>query len=952
MLPSMNTPLLWSAPAGFWCLAIVFAALNGVAWGETITVRVNRDAWVSTVGEEAVGNNGGADRLKLKGIQEFTLLDGDFSGVRGKTIRHAWLHLKKLGNEPLRRITVSSVSSPWIEGTGRNYEAQPGSACFRWARLKEKAWSFPGSDLTDVIGGQGNSCWNFADAEGPDAAGWYRVPIGVDVVAARIAGLSEGFAVLDDVGSEYTRDGERFEYHLFPNRYVCSRESGADRAPYFTLELDDAKAVPPQEVNGLTVANRFPADQPLPDGDARISWQSPATALGFDVRLALGGEEIPVPRYLIPLAATPGEKSLRLGDFKLKPGVPGEVWVRAVNAQGVRGPETHVSFVTASNAPSLLTLPANPLPSLPTGGELPRVGNASVFVIDAVDKYAAAKDALIPQRPPEYRAANHLWSASTRTVRLQSARNECVAFQLVLAGDAKHVRVSVKAPSGLSCRISRARSVPGELGPMPDPLLPWDSTNAVQETGSQVFYVECYVPHDAPAGLQSGEVLIQAADGSAMRLAIDLSVWRFTLPNVLSFIPQMNCYGLPDPPAEVAYYRLAHEHRTCLNRLGYNWRGQVNDGHAPKVVNNEPDWRAWDARFGPLLDGTAFAGLPRAGVPVDAFYLPLNENWPEPIEPAFQGGYWIENAFKPEYWAGFRRGVDWFGQHLAEKNWQGTFFEFYLNNKVYYKKERHGWSGCSAPWIFDEPVNAQDFWALRRYGVEFRQAATRWRAQVPLVYRLDVSYPQWQRDFLDGVGDVFVLGGSLREYQRNVRARQERFGGWTYMYGSANALNDANTQPVVWSLDAWSLGCAGVVPWQTIGTEDSWRRADSLALIYPGKPAGVDGPVPSLRLKAFRQGQQAVEYCVLWQQTTGRPRWAMETMLRDFLGFEGQLRKAGSDDAGTLAYRQADASRLWDLRARLGAALDALQLPAQRQIVNRQAPPSQFDAQWNPLVSP
>jgi hypothetical protein len=353
-----------------------------------------------------------------------------------------------------------------------------------------------------------------------------------------------------------------------------------------------------------------------------------------------------------------------------------------------------------------------------------------------------------------------------------------------------------------------------------------------------------------------------------------------------------------------------------------------------------------------LLDGSAFADLPRASVPVDAFYLPLNENWPEPIEPSFQGGYWVEKAFKPDYWAGFQRGVDWFGQHLAEKQWRSTFFEFYLNNKVYYKKERHGWRGCSAPWIFDEPVNAQDFWALRRYGVEFRQAAARWRAQVPLVFRLDVSYPQWQRNFLDGVGDVFVLGGSLREYQRRVRARQERFGGWTYMYGSANALNEANTQPVVWSLDAWSLGCVGVVPWQTIGTEDSWRRADPLALVYPGQPAGVEGPVPSLRLKAFRQGQQAVEYCVLWQQMTGRPRWAMEKMLRDLLGFEGQLRKASSDDAGTLAYRQADAGRLWDLRARLGFALDALQPPVQRQIVSRQVSPSQFDAQWNPLVWP
>src|SRR5205823_3248224 len=40
------------------------------------------------------------------------------------------------------------------------------------------------------------------------------------------------------------------------------------------------------------------------------------------------------------------------------------------------------------------------------------------------------------------------------------------------------------------------------------------------------------------------------------------------------------------------------------------------------------DWTAWDARFGPLLDGSAFAGTPRAGVPVDHLYLPLSEQYP------------------------------------------------------------------------------------------------------------------------------------------------------------------------------------------------------------------------------------------------------------------------------------------------------------------------------------
>ncbi|MFM8221656.1 MAG: hypothetical protein ACKOJF_22325, partial [Planctomycetaceae bacterium] len=40
---------------------------------------VTRDTWLSNVGAEARGSNGGADRLKLKTYQEFSLVDCDFT---------------------------------------------------------------------------------------------------------------------------------------------------------------------------------------------------------------------------------------------------------------------------------------------------------------------------------------------------------------------------------------------------------------------------------------------------------------------------------------------------------------------------------------------------------------------------------------------------------------------------------------------------------------------------------------------------------------------------------------------------------------------------------------------------------------------------------------------------------------------------------------------------------
>jgi hypothetical protein len=108
---------------------------------------VTRDTWVSDVGREVDGNNGGAARLKLKSIQEMSLLDVDAALLRGWVIRSATLHMRKTGDESLRRVTVSSVGAEWFEGTGSGYAVQPGGATFRRRRHPDLPWSIGGGDL-------------------------------------------------------------------------------------------------------------------------------------------------------------------------------------------------------------------------------------------------------------------------------------------------------------------------------------------------------------------------------------------------------------------------------------------------------------------------------------------------------------------------------------------------------------------------------------------------------------------------------------------------------------------------------------------------------------------------------------------------------------------------------------------------------------------------------------
>lgn len=742
-------------------------------YGEAVAQRieVSRDLWISSYEKEREANNGASPKLKLKGIQEFFLIDFDPAPLRGKLVVRAQLHLHLEGAETLGRITVSSVADEWEEGRGTSYARTPGASCFRWSRTDQRPWVGDGPDITGVIHGAGGSVWGFGDASPRDPDGWQVIPIEPGVVQARLDGRSQGFSVMDDVGSEYTRTGNTIDYRIFLNRYVASREGRRGTAPYFTLWLEDGVA-------------------PV----------APATGV----------------------------------------------------------------------APQPTLVPAK-LPSLPSA-----VAPSGTLAIPCRDQFGEPLDAL----------------------EFFAARGETIGFAIAaeVAG--------IDLPPCQSALFS----MPPIAGHA-DPLVPAGFPDA--PPGGDSTYVEIQVPKDSAVGRHAG--ILRIGD---QKLPCAVTVWNFTLPDRLSFIPQMNCYSLPGH--ERAYYQLAHEHRTTLNRLPYGWTGKVKA--APTIhTDGSWDWKAWDEEFGPLLDGSAFADLPRGRVPIEAFYLPLNENWPMDHEQHFRGGYWIESAFDADYWREFRAAAARFAEHFAAKGWTEPVFEFYLNNKVAFKRERgNRWDATSAAWILDEPMNTQDFWALRRFGIEF------WRGVAAhpgahLAFRADISRPEWQRDLLDGVTSVEVVSGALRTYRERVVERAGRLGNLVYMYGAANRIGTPNIMPAAWCVETWALGADGVVPWQTIGKADAWTKADDLALFYPT----AHGPVPSLRLKSFCAGQQLVEYLTLFTALSGESRASIGAAVLAEPGLRASLDKRSDADAGTAIFAAETHASLTSLRQRLGAWLDA-----------------------------
>jgi hypothetical protein len=908
---------------------------------DDVRLPIVRDAWFSQVGREADCNTGGSTRLKLKSNQEMCLVEIDPAPLRGRVVRSAMLHLRLAGDQPLRRVTVGSVGADWVEGTSPSYARQAGSSTFSRRRHPDVPWSFPGSDLCSVILASGGTEWGMADATPPDGQGWQAVSVDPTVVAARVAGLSHGFLVFDDTGSEWKRDGEKFTWFHFPNRFVYSREAGADKAPYLTVVLGPKDNEPPEAPSDVQTD---PGE--LPAGEAWVSWVTPrdrgqAGTAGFFVRL--NGQEIP--RYLVPAAGPVGQRvRMHLRDLKLPAGAEVRCEARAVDGAGNVGP-------AASAVVRLSSRTAQPLPDggpLPFSGAapLPKLGGAEVAILDELDKVHPVTGEMIPPQPDGYLVANHLWSAKDGRARIHVARNEFVAFQVLLRGAVKDVQpaLAFEGPNAGKVEVSfgKYRHVGTKNGPLPDPLVPLTKPVSVpnEEEGlpgqkNAGLHCEIYVPHDAAPGLHCGR-LVLTAGGETLTLEVSLHVWDFTLPDYLSFLPEMNCYGLPEN--ERAYYRLAHRHRTALNRVPYSQAGVVARGCAPAWDGHRLDWSAWDRRFGPYFDGSAFADLPRKGVPLEVFYLPLHENWPSPMEGNYNGDYWADRAFPESYRRAFVEASRQIAEHARARGWSDTLFQCFFNGKVNYKER--GWSRGSSPWLLDEPSSFQDYWALRYFGAAFREGISRAGGGANLVYRCDISRPQWQRNSLDGLLDYNVVGGAFRTYRRRVLDRKDGLGQLVIEYGTTNAVEASNMQPVGWSLDAWSLGADGVLPWQTIGRERSWTQADSLSLFYPGR-ARVDDPVPSIRLKSYRRGQQDVEYLTLWRLLQKEPRWAVGQRVRDALGLAGERTGSdvgGDEDPGRFEYRRLRPQDAWALRTRVGQALSDAKPEAKRKLVELRPP--------------
>ena len=575
----------------------------------------------------------------------------------------------------------------------------------------------------------------------------------------------------------------------------------------------------------------------------------------------------------------------------------------------------------------------------------------------------------------DYRQKNSVWDASAKRITLRAARNESVAFQLVVATDLslKGIEVSfdrLEGPDGAVIsgdyvalfkewyvRVLRPSSGYEEtsLGPgwYPDALIPSRTGHSVQfelpdwkcgmDLGgrarahrvgngvgatqrNQAVWVDVYIPgerSEAPPGTYTG-VLSVRWEGGQEEVLVELTVWDFALPD------EIHCRGdifnttikEMSPEMAMAYYQMARRHR---------WQPGVSSCRPSlKIAGGKVsiNWDAYDAALGPYLDGSAFTESngywgPGYGRPIDHILLPfdcekggnLARAWPMPMP---------EGDPTPEFEAVWVEAARQVKEHFeADANWRRVDKILFIDG-------------------LDESYNEAAYKKMAYYSALLKRGmGSGW-----FKYRIDGGYSWEAMEFLHPHVDLWVCHTRGFDAKKMAHFREKGVEPWFYgpmIYErDANSGSGSNTyldldlftcRGVGWA--AWKHQC-GYCEWEFDWNADiAWTQAANFEvarrdgagtniyngsgqMIYRGAVVGRNGPIPSIRLKAHRRGFQDYEYFWLLRDS-GKGDLADQLVDSVIHGTP-----FGADSVGNTEIWRNDPEEWEGARVRAGEALDAL----------------------------
>lgn len=862
-------------------------ALSGKTTATTTKFYATRDVWISAYPGEENYNIGASPKLKLKGIQEMAILDFDLSSLKGKKVENARLFLCNAGNNKLRKIGISTVASPWVEGKSKGYfvDFLGHGATFLNSSYKKQRWVGIESDLTDVTMGMGNT-WQHHTELRKEERDWWSVDIAPKLIYALIAGKSYGLLIMDESGQ------------TFANNYVFSKESM--QSPYLVITATNTKKNKPRPLE----AELFSSVEHAHMEYGAIVFKIPIKEDIFAFDVFINNQEIPL--WRIPKPEKRGTVQEIILDW-LPPEHEVNIKISAVDELAQRSEPVIVSGYSSKSLKKITS--PNYIPEAPIAGEGTKDGalrHFRVWAVPDVTKIDPISGNIISESDIKgFDSKNPVWSEYNKEIAVNGIKGEVIGFQLCIETEPQRFNdLEIKVMpliNNIGNEISSDKFKLYQIYYLkvgekwyPEIAIPLNDSKfnpkaiqkSIKNQTNQLVYIELNIPSTVVPGHYIGEVIISWKGELKESLKINLDVKNISMPQKLVFVPEFNAYYGPAKTGTTRFlnaHRIAHEHRAVINRVPYSQRGRVHLDMIPEVAYSgnsqiSIDWSDYDKRFGPLFDGTAFIDGERKGIPVEKFYLPFFENWPSELATHYKYKFTgkktqeeiskhaleapaLNEALTSDYKERFVKIIKEFEKHFKEKGWDQTEFQFYLNNKWHHE-------GASSWWDLDEPMSYDDWMALKFYGLLFRQAIG--ASPVQFIFRADISRPRWQHDWLNGIlNRMYVHNEDF--FRRPDRAQQLKEDGQISfsVYGSLNDIDVSNQQTVMWCMNAFIEGADGVLPWQSLGNAKSFISPNRNALIIDAREVvGIDWVV-SLRVKALRRCQQNVELLSMLEKKNG-----------------------------------------------------------------------------------
>ncbi len=422
------------------------------------------------------------------------------------------------------------------------------------------------------------------------------------------------------------------------------------------------------------------------------------------------------------------------------------------------------------------------------------------------------------------------------------------------------------------------RSVPPQarVVQVPDVLVPIDAPHGGLPTdlpagASVTLWVDLNLPKGTAPGTYAGSIDVMS--GEAVRTSVDvrLTVWPFVLPDT----PDLVLFGELD-------HQLLFEHHVTVDGRAIgpvkDWDTHPAGGELDNLLtaamrllqthkvtplltrltpvarvdadgNVEVNWDEYDRVVEPFLDGRRFFDRQ----PLPLWQVPFSEEFPAPAAPMDIGAAMLS----PNYANLARQYLARCAEHFVEHGWLDRSF-------------------VRLPHL--EIGSPQAYEAARHFGRIARLADQRLTTLARL-FPQDLAAYGWDGFAWEDVSRyVDVWSPPVQFYDRqemqDQRARGHR-AFWALDHPPFSGSVDLGARPADTFVIGWQARSARVEA-VALGTANAWPRcadapatpqtccdAGSAPILYPGRFAGLDGPIPSVRLKRLRRSLLDVAYLQL-----------------------------------------------------------------------------------------